>query len=501
MVGRVGAVAGRPRPAVLLLSLLLLVVVEVGPGQAGGGSARSAARAARKSCAQGQRAGIRSVVCAAGRARRPGIVSSRRRSVRAARIGVVGQRDAAWVQRSRLCASAAITVQAALAVELDRTGSAPSAWSLRSRIASSTTACWRCSASTSSSASVRLVKNAKCRQSGHSSAWSPSSRVRRTIRRCCAEHRLRDLRLAVVGVVLKRLPVLLGDRRDRGRDVLLLAHPDRVGPARAPAGGAMIFLFQNPESARSSFGPLAPARATRGMSSSTNRSAPARGVRRALAGTDVQHLAGLARAWRGSGGSRACGCSRTRRPACRSRGPHRRTNRRRRPAAPSPGPAPAAHARARLSREHPVELADVPERERAQERPQRRRRRDAMPEHRRGLPRPQHVAVLDAVRARAPSPTSIVITLRPGFAAPGRSPRSTRCIDQPLDPQPPCQQRRQHHARVRDRPLIIEHHDRRLVHHEGDLLSRAATAAICRYKALLGRSLHPTPRMERWIEA
>jgi hypothetical protein len=36
----------------------------------------------------------------------------------------------------------------------------------------------------------------------------------------------------------------------------------------------MIFLFQKPESALSSFGPVAPARRARGISSSTNRSAP-----------------------------------------------------------------------------------------------------------------------------------------------------------------------------------------------------------------------------------
>jgi hypothetical protein len=36
----------------------------------------------------------------------------------------------------------------------------------------------------------------------------------------------------------------------------------------------MILLFQNPESARNNLGPVAPARATRGISSSTNRSAP-----------------------------------------------------------------------------------------------------------------------------------------------------------------------------------------------------------------------------------
>ena len=49
--------------------------------------------------------------------------------------------------------------------------------------------------------------------------------------------------------------------------------------------------------------------------------------------------------------------------------------------------------------EHPVELADVPERERAQKRPQRRRRRHHMPEHRLRLPRTQHIAVIDAVRS------------------------------------------------------------------------------------------------------
>jgi hypothetical protein len=36
----------------------------------------------------------------------------------------------------------------------------------------------------------------------------------------------------------------------------------------------MSFRFQNPESARNNFEPLAPARRTRGISSSTNRSAP-----------------------------------------------------------------------------------------------------------------------------------------------------------------------------------------------------------------------------------
>ena len=52
-----------------------------------------------------------------------------------------------------------------------------------------------------------------------------------------AEHRLRDLRLPALGVVLEGLPVLLRDRRDRGLDVRLLADPDRVRPACGAAGG------------------------------------------------------------------------------------------------------------------------------------------------------------------------------------------------------------------------------------------------------------------------
>jgi hypothetical protein len=51
-----------------------------------------------------------------------------------------------------------------------------------------------------------------------------------------AEDRLGDLRLAVFGVVVKRLPVGLVDRGDRGLEVLLLAHADRAGPAGPGTG-------------------------------------------------------------------------------------------------------------------------------------------------------------------------------------------------------------------------------------------------------------------------
>jgi hypothetical protein len=49
-------------------------------------------------------------------------------------------------------------------------GKCASAWSLRSAMTCSTTAWSRCSASTSASSWLRLVRKQKCRQSGHSSA-------------------------------------------------------------------------------------------------------------------------------------------------------------------------------------------------------------------------------------------------------------------------------------------------------------------------------------------
>ena len=75
----------------------------------------------------------------------------------------------------------------------------------------------------------------------------------------------------------------------------------------------------------------------------------------------------------------------------------------------------------------------MPERECPQERPQCRRRRHTMPEHRPGLPRAQHVTVIDAVRPEAHRDTKL-ISLRPGFAAPARSPRSTVCSTRPSIP-------------------------------------------------------------------
>jgi hypothetical protein len=119
-----------------------------------------------------------------------------------------------------------------------------------------------------------------------------------------------------------------------------------------------------------------------------------------------------------------------------------------------------------------------------------------MTQHRRGLTRAQDVAVLDAVRAkrhRADHRHDLAPRVR--GARPVAEPNPV--IDELLDAEALSKQRRQHHPRIGDRPLIIEHHDRRAVHHVGDLLSRAAAAAISRFQALLGRSLHPNTRTER----
>jgi hypothetical protein len=150
--------------------------------------------------------------------------------------------------------------------------------------------------------------------------------------------------------------------------------------------------------------------------------------------------------------------------------------------------------------QHAVELAAVPEREGSQEPAQRRRSRHAVSEHRGGLTRPQDVAVLDAVRAQRHR-RQHRHHLAPRIRAAGTLAQTHRLIDELLDPRTLREQPRQHHTGVGDRPLIIKHHDRLLVHHVGDLLSGAATGAICRYQALLGRSLHPITGTKRWIEA
>jgi len=93
------------------------------------------------------------------------------------------------------------------------------------------------------------------------------------------ERRFGDLRDARGRVVLERRPRPLIDLLDRRPDGGPRADADRELPAGSlePVERLVrpnVLFDQNPESARSSFGPVAPARVTRAMSSSQKRSIP-----------------------------------------------------------------------------------------------------------------------------------------------------------------------------------------------------------------------------------
>ena len=78
---------------------------------------------------------------------------------------------------------------------------------------------------------------------------------------------LGDLGDARRRVVLQGLPARFVDLLNGGADVRLNRTPiENSQPALSRR--AKVFLAQNPESARSSFGPVAPARSTRAISSS-----------------------------------------------------------------------------------------------------------------------------------------------------------------------------------------------------------------------------------------
>jgi hypothetical protein len=89
----------------------------------------------------------------------------------------------AATQRSRLWARVASSAQAALARNTPDGQWQSPAPCLRSRMASSTTAWRRWSASNTTALPVRSVTKAWWRPSGHSVAWAPTRRVRRTTSR------------------------------------------------------------------------------------------------------------------------------------------------------------------------------------------------------------------------------------------------------------------------------------------------------------------------------
>jgi hypothetical protein len=179
---------------------------------------------------------------------------------------------------------------------------------------------------------------------------------------------------------------------------------------------------------------------------------------------------------------------------------------------------PVAGPRARLPgplerlAEQPVELAHVPEGERAQERAKRGRGGNPAPEQPAGATGAQHVTVVDAVRAehhRVDQRQQLAARVRrPRPVAP--QPHQIAC--QRLDTEPLGERRDDHHASPRDRSLIVEldlqgiQSDQLVIlHHRGDLLTQDATAPIGRFSPAQGVILRPRPDgtalAKRWIRA
>ena len=179
-------------------------------------------------------------------------------------------------------------------------------------------------------------------------------------------------------------------------------------------------------------------------------------VRRSLAEPDVQRLAGV-----GTGGEdrvipEHASCTRRRRPASGSRRPRRRSCRHRSPAARRPAGAGLPGALDRPA-EQRVELAHVPERERAQKRPQRRWRRQPATRQPPRAARPQHVGVVDAVGARAPSQTAAPSPCGPRSQRPADRAAAAPAGRASASIPSRCHQRRdQRDPRIRDDPLIVE---------------------------------------------
>jgi len=133
--------------------------------------------------------------------------------------------------------------------------------------------------------------------------------------------------------------------------------------------------------------------------------------------------------------------------------------------------------------EHPVELAHVPEAERAQEGAERRGRHRPVGEHRRGATGPEYVAVIDRVRAQQHR-----VDQRQDLAARTTGARAPAepdgRIDERLDPQPSPERHREHDPGVDDDSLVVEddlRSVRQIVHHAGDLLVQAAVALNDRF--------------------
>ena len=173
---------------------------------------------------------------------------------------------------------------------------------------------------------------------------------------------------------------------------------------------------------------------------------------------------------------------------------------------PSPGPA-LPRVRERLI-EHPINLADMPEGERPQKRPQRGGSHHPVPQDQAGASGSEHVHVIDRVRAGQHP-----VHQRHDLAARQRRPRQPgvkphRLVYQLLDPQPIRQRGCHQQAGVTDQPLLIEPNLHRVqvrrtfgnvraaVHHMGDLLTGPQPPHTTATKALLRRTFKTQARTE-----
>ena len=301
--------------------------------------------------------------------------------------------------------------------------------------------------------SVRLVRNAKCRQSGHSSACGAEQAGAADDQPPAAVDGLGDLRLAVVGVV-DRLPGVLGDRGDRGGDGLGHPHADRV----LPVGPLEALEHLDVPEPRVGAQQLDAGRAgTRDARDQLVGEAqhPLLGVRGTLAQADVQRLARV-----GAGREDRVVAEQLRVAVGGAL---------LEPAADLSDEAvdvdhqpPVAWAGAGLPGalerypEQPVELAHVPERERAQKRSQRRWRRQPAAEQSPRPPGPQHVAVVEAVGAehhREQQRHHLATRVRRARPV---APQPHRTLRERLDPQPPSERRDQRDPGVTYDPLVVE---------------------------------------------
>ena len=285
---------------------------------------------------------------------------------------------------------------------------------------------------------------------------------------------LGDLGDARRRVVLQGLPGRLLDLFNGGPDVGLHAHPDRELPARLLEPVKRL-VGPKPRVGPQQLGPLGAGAVDPGDQLVAEAQHPARGVRRALATADVDHLAGVRARSEDRVITALAGIAKG--GALLGIAVHladERVDIDCEPPVTRPG-AGRPRTLKRLAKDS-VELADMAERKGAQERAQRRRRDDVVAEHLPGPAGSKQIAVIDAVRAqRHRRDQGHHLGARIG--RPRAVTEIDAVLDERLDPKPLSERRGQHDPRIRHHPLVIEHRlhtvqsDRPVnMHHEGDLL-------------------------------